>query len=83
WTNIHDGLSEEQRNEINLGVQPVWSMLTKLHWFAYAVKNSTTKLLPQWYTTLASCHLPHRMMPRDVSTWWNSTFDMLKFALDF
>lgn len=23
------------------------------------------------------------MMPRDVSTRWNSTFDMLNFALDY
>jgi len=22
-----------------------------------------------------------QMMPRDVSTWWNSSFDMLEFAL--
>jgi hypothetical protein len=21
-------------------------------------------------------------MPHDVSTWWNSTFDMLSFAID-
>jgi hypothetical protein len=27
--------------------------------------------------------LSHRMMPRDVSTRWNSTFDMLKFALAY
>ena len=23
------------------------------------------------------------MMPRDVTTCWNSTYDMLKFALDY
>jgi hypothetical protein len=23
------------------------------------------------------------MMPRDVSTRWNSTFDMLRFAIDY
>ena len=22
------------------------------------------------------------MMPRDVSTWWNSTYDMLEFAVN-
>lgn len=46
------------------------------------MKNSTTLLLPQWYSTLASGGLPRRMMPRDVSTRWNSTFDMLHFALE-
>ena len=55
----------------------------QLRKFSYAVKKSTTILLPQWYTTLSSCGLPRRMMPRDVATRWNSTYDMLSFALDF
>ena len=55
----------------------------KLRKFAYAVKKSTTILLPQWYKTLRSCGLASRMMPRDVATRWNSTYDMLLFALDF
>jgi hypothetical protein len=55
----------------------------KLRKFAYAVKKSTTILLPQWYKILSSFRLPRRMMPRDVSTRWNSTYDMLLFALDF
>jgi hypothetical protein len=50
---------------------------------AFVLKNSTTILLPQWYNTLAGHRLPHRMMPRDVSTRWNSTFDMLDFALRY
>lgn len=27
--------------------------------------------------------LPERIMPRDVSTRWNSTFDMLDFAIKY
>lgn len=50
---------------------------------AFILKNSTTILLPQWYQTLTAHHLPHRMMPRDVSTRWNSTFDMLDFAIKY
>jgi hypothetical protein len=49
----------------------------------FALKNSTTLLLPQWYNTLTAHKLSHRMMPRDVSTRWNSTFDMLDFALEY
>ena len=45
----------------------------------FALKN-TTILLSRWYTTLATHNLPHHMTPWDVSTWWNSTFDMLDFA---
>ena len=27
--------------------------------------------------------LNQRMMPRDVTTWWNSTYDMLEFAIEY
>ena len=50
---------------------------------AYAIKDSTTIILPQWFATLEDCGLHQWMMPRDVSTRWNSTFDMLDFAVDF
>jgi hypothetical protein len=50
---------------------------------AFVLKNSMTILLPQWYKTLATHHLSHHMMPCDVSTWWNSTFDMLNFTLKY
>jgi hypothetical protein len=50
---------------------------------AYAIKNSSTILLPQWFKLLEKLKLDLRMMPRDVSTRWNSTFDMLYFALQY
>ena len=46
------------------------------------MKNSTTIILPEWFSTLANLDLEERMMPRDVSTRWNSTFDMLDFAME-
>ena len=48
---------------------------------AFAIKNSTTIVLPQWFTVLQDLELTERMMPRDVTTRWNSTFDMLDFAV--
>jgi len=42
-----------------------------------------TRLLPAWNKTLSTHALPERMMPRDVSTRWNSTYDMLKFAIEY
>jgi len=48
---------------------------------AFAIKNSTTIILPQWFTILQDLKLAERMMPRDVTTRWNSTFDMLDFAV--
>jgi hypothetical protein len=39
--------------------------------------------LPAWFQTLERMKLAARKMPRDVSTRWNSTFDMLNFALQY
>jgi hypothetical protein len=50
---------------------------------AYAIKNSTTIILPRWRVLLDELELKSRMMPRDVTTRWNSTYDMLEFALAF
>jgi hypothetical protein len=58
-------------------------MLTQLRKIAFALKNSMTILLPKWYQTLAAHNLPQHMMPRDVSTCWNSTYDMLNFAVTY
>jgi hypothetical protein len=48
----------------------------------FAIKNSTTLLLPQWFSVLRDLNRPEVMMPRDVATRWNSTFDMLDFAVE-
>jgi hypothetical protein len=50
---------------------------------AYAIKNSTTIILPRWHVLLDELELKSRIMPRDVTTRWNSTYDMLEFALAF
>ena len=47
------------------------------------MKNSTTHLLPAWHKTLSAHGLSSRMMPWDVSTHWNSTFDILEFAIQY
>lgn len=69
------------------------SFCYQLRKLAYAIKRSTTILLPRWNdilqelaTTAATTDkkpLPVRIMPRDVSTRWNSTYEMLKFAYTY
>jgi hypothetical protein len=49
---------------------------------SFAIINSTTLLLPRWKETLRSMGLKERIMPRDVNTRWNSTYDMLDFTLE-
>jgi len=48
-----------------------------------AIKNSSTIVLPRWYEVLESLSLEPHMMPRDVVTRWNSTYDMLEFATEY
>ena len=47
------------------------------------MKNSTTIVLPQWFRLLDELSLDERVMPRDVRTRWNSTYDMLSFAYEY
>jgi hypothetical protein len=55
----------------------------QLRRLAYAILHSTTILLPAWFTLLESLKVSARKMPRDVTTRWNSTYDMLVFALEY
>jgi len=50
---------------------------------AFKIIHSTTILLPAWHLTLKDLKLPECLMPHNVPTWWNSTFDMLEFALAY
>jgi hypothetical protein len=36
-----------------------------------------------WFQTLQKLNLDKQKMPCDVATCWNSTFDMLEFALQY
>ncbi|KAF8870860.1 hypothetical protein BD779DRAFT_1403162, partial [Infundibulicybe gibba] len=85
-----DGLVDEREERtvadqiaLDASIRPVKLVLVKLRKLAYAIKNSSTIVLPAWRATLKSLGLSDRMMPRDVSTRWNSTFDMLMFALNY
>ena len=60
---------------------------------AHAIKNSTTIILPEWFAILdrmaatskskGKTPLSKRMMPRDVTTRWNYTYEMLSFAYNY
>lgn len=42
-----------------------------------------TIVLPAWRRLLNELKKRDRIMPRDVTTRWNSTYDMLNFALEY
>ncbi|KAG1765576.1 hypothetical protein EDD22DRAFT_757077, partial [Suillus occidentalis] len=76
-------LEEEEREQLMDSIRPLRLILAKLRKLAYKVIHSTTIILPAWKTVLENLDLPIRIIPRDVSTRWNSTYDMLDFALTY
>ncbi|KAJ3963261.1 hypothetical protein EV361DRAFT_813512, partial [Lentinula raphanica] len=44
---------------------------------AFKIIHSTTGLLPKWRDHVAGTQFKGLVLPRDVSTRWNSTYDML------
>jgi hypothetical protein len=40
-------------------------------------------VLPAWRETCTNLNLKVRLIPRDVVTRWNSTYDMMSFALNY
>jgi hypothetical protein len=52
----------------------------QIHKLAFAIKNSSTIALPQWFHILDDLSLHKRVIPRDVRTRWNATYDMLEEA---
>ncbi|GLB43472.1 putative protein dimerization activity [Lyophyllum shimeji] len=83
WVDEIDALTTEERKTLHLAVLPVRRVLAKLRKLAFKIINSTTILLPAWKAQLAKLKLAIRIMPRDVRTRWNSTYDMLSFALSY
>lgn len=60
-----------------------YQFLSQLCKITFAIRNSSTLILPRWYALLNELKLDERIIPWDVSTRWNSTYNMLKFALDY
>ncbi|KAG0706868.1 hypothetical protein DFH29DRAFT_758840, partial [Suillus ampliporus] len=49
---------------------------------AFKLIHSTTILLPAWHEALHSLKMSIMLMPRNVAMRWNSTFDMLNYAVE-
>ncbi|KAJ6522815.1 hypothetical protein DFH09DRAFT_813620, partial [Mycena vulgaris] len=49
----------------------------------YAIVNSPSIVLLIWHQTCVIKGLKSKLIPRDVSTQWNLTFNMLKVALQY
>jgi hypothetical protein len=58
-------------------------MPQQLRKVAFKVINSSTLILPAWQEMLKELKMKDWIIPCDVTTRWNSTYDMLSFALEY
>ncbi|KAG1812698.1 hypothetical protein EV424DRAFT_1326917 [Suillus variegatus] len=82
WVDEVEELDPDERLTLEKSILPVKLALVKLRRLAYKVIHSTTIVLPVWHKILEDLQAPITLMPRDVSTRWNSTFDMLDYAIE-
>ncbi|TFY82867.1 hypothetical protein EWM64_g1152 [Hericium alpestre] len=76
-------MSASEQSDFHHAVVPMQVVLVKLRKLAYKMIHSTTKILPAWRAIVVEKNLADRLMPRDVSTRWNSTYNMLVFVVDY
>jgi hypothetical protein len=50
---------------------------------AFAIIHSTTIALLAWRCTCSELNLKKRLIPCDIVTRWNSTYDMMRFVLTY
>jgi hypothetical protein len=58
-------------------------MFFQIRKFSFTVIHSTMIALPAWCKACVANNLPIRLIPHDVKTHWNSTFNMVKMALKY
>ncbi|KAI4293592.1 hypothetical protein K525DRAFT_179664, partial [Schizophyllum commune Loenen D] len=75
-------LSDGEQDDLKGSLRPVKFMLVKLRKLAFRIINSSTILLPAWKDVLQKLNMKIKLLPRDVRTRWNSTYDMLVSALE-
>ncbi|KAF9037228.1 hypothetical protein BJ165DRAFT_1314081, partial [Panaeolus papilionaceus] len=82
WNDEIAALSQAERLVVEEALRPVRVALAKVRKIAFKTIHSTTLLLPAWKSCLEELNLKVKLIPRDVRTRWNSTYDMLKFILE-
>ncbi|KAF8961705.1 hypothetical protein BDZ97DRAFT_1610400, partial [Flammula alnicola] len=83
WVDERAALSQAERDVLDKSTHPVKMVLVKIRKLAFKVINLTTLLLPAWKECVHGQNLSEQLIPRDVTTRWNSTYDMLTFVLEY
>ncbi|KAF9003858.1 hypothetical protein BDQ17DRAFT_1183093, partial [Cyathus striatus] len=82
WVDEMAVLSQAKHQDMDHKLHPVKLVLAKLRKLAYKTVFLTTKLLPAWNSCLTDLNLPFKIIPHDVRTQWNLTYDLLTFLLE-
>ncbi|KAG0692110.1 hypothetical protein DFH29DRAFT_818224 [Suillus ampliporus] len=83
WVDESTNLMAHEQEELHNNLQPVKLMLVKLHKLAFRIVHLSILLLPAWKALLEDLELKLCVMPWDVLTQWNSTFNMLDFTIKY
>ncbi|KAF8233917.1 hypothetical protein L208DRAFT_1152494, partial [Tricholoma matsutake] len=78
-----DSLTEEERGQLLNNTAAVCTTLDKICKLSFAIVHSTTITLPVWCAACITHGWHVRLIPCDVKTRWNSTYDMLMVTFDY
>ncbi|KAJ3833743.1 hypothetical protein F5878DRAFT_546022 [Lentinula raphanica] len=77
FVDVLNEMSAGERATWQNEVTPVKSALYKTRKISFKIIHSTTGLLPRWREQVSDTEFADQVLPRDVATRWNSTYDML------
>ncbi|KAI6097184.1 hypothetical protein F5141DRAFT_1011488 [Pisolithus sp. B1] len=83
WVNEVSLMTAEEQAGLEHKIHPVQLALAKVCKLAFKIIHSTTIVLPTWDTACKEAGMGMRQIPWDVSTCWNSTFDMVSFIVEY
>ncbi|KAF8235575.1 hypothetical protein L208DRAFT_1153759, partial [Tricholoma matsutake] len=72
-----DSLTEEEHGQLLDNMAAVRTTLNKICKLSFAIVHSTMITLPMWHAACITHGRHVRLIPHDVKTRWNSTYDML------
>ncbi|TFK79536.1 hypothetical protein K466DRAFT_469601, partial [Polyporus arcularius HHB13444] len=76
WVDEIVSMSEEEAGEFEVELIVVKVLLAKVRVLAFKIVNFPTKLLPAWREICSELGLDDKLIPCNVQTRWNSTYDM-------